>query len=304
MTSLPTSPERFRVAASDTSHCARGSSYAGAIIVALGGLLGACSVIPDLPDEFEMPVQGILHNAVCELHWAFEDLSDPVRFPNFKADQWAAAISLSPKVDVELSARLGLTGKSTTDPKVLRYVTWTLGTSPGLEYDVKGHRDGSASFSLHSSQLLFRNGFSLPNCDRPGPDAFESRQYLGVQGWLERLIPRHGSGLDLLTNPDKPVFNSQIIIKYDGGYGGPTWFIPNGTTVSATFFGSRIRDETLSIAFTPDPKKIAVNTLPTGAPIVKPPVQPDPSRVSPAAQQRLDRIQQDEILRNLRIQGQ
>ncbi|WP_315755841.1 MULTISPECIES: hypothetical protein [unclassified Bradyrhizobium] len=275
-----------------------------AMIAAIAASLGACSVIPDLPDEFEMPVQGILHNAVCELHWAFEDLSDPNRFPNFKADQWAAAISLSPKVDVELSARLGLTGKSTTDPKILRYVTWTLGTSPGLEYDVKGHRDGSASFSLHSSQLLFRNGFNLPNCDRPGPDAFESRQFLGVQRWLERLIPQQGTGLDLLTNPDKPVFNSQIIIKYDGGYGGPTWFIPNGTTVSATFFGSRIRDETLSIAFTPDPKKIHVNTLPTGAPIVKPKVQPEPSKVSPGAQLRLDRIQQDEILRNLRIQGQ
>jgi len=274
------------------------------VAASIGATLGACAVIPDLPDEFEMPVQGILHNAVCELHWTFEDLADVSRFPNFKADQWAAAISLTPKMDVELSARLGLTGKSTTDPKILRYVTWTLGTTPGLEYDVKGHRDGAVSFSVHSSQLLSRNGFNLPNCDRPDAAAFESRQYLGVQAWLERLIPQRGSGIDKLTNPDKPVFNSEIIIKYDGGYGGPTWFIPNGTTISATFFGSRIRDETLSIAFTPDPKKIPVNTLPTGAPIVKPKVQSEPSHVSPGAQLRLDQIQQEEILRNLRLQGQ
>lgn len=266
--------------------------------------LSACSVIPDLPDEFEMPVQSILHNAVCELHWAFEDLSDHQKFPNFKADQWAAAISLAPKVDVELSARLGYTGKSTTDPKILRYVTWTLGTTPGLEYDVKCHRDGSVSFSLHSSQLLFRNGFNLQNCDRPDANAFVSQQYLGVQAWLERLIPRTGSGLEMLTNPDKPAFNTEIIIKYDGGYGGPTWFVPNGSTISATFFGSRIRDETLSIAFTPDPKKVPVNTLPLGAPIVKPTAVPAPSHVSPGAQLRLDQIQQEEILRNLRIQGQ
>jgi hypothetical protein len=95
-------------------------------------LLSGCSVIPDLPDNEEMPVQAILYNAVCELRTAFIALSDKRKYPNFKADQWAASISLTPKVDTEVSARLGATGQPFSNPKSQRFVTWTLGRHPGL----------------------------------------------------------------------------------------------------------------------------------------------------------------------------
>jgi hypothetical protein len=264
--------------------------------------LSGCTFIPDLPDEFEMPVQSILRHATCELRWAFEDFADQAKYPKFKADQWAIAISLTPKVDTEVSAKLGVTGKSTIDTKMTRFVTWTLGTSPGLEADFKGHRDGSVAFPIHSSQLLDRKHFPLLCPEGPGPESLT--QYLGVHEWLQRLLPSGEDALGDLTHFDKPAFSSQIIVKFDGGNAGATWFIPNGTTYTPTLFASRIRDETLTIAFTSDPKKLPVHTLPEGAPIGKPASPARSQAVSPAALETLGRILQDETIRNLRLQSQ
>src|SRR5262245_7597853 len=124
--------------------------------------LTACAVPPAPPEERDLPVRQIILHATCELRAAFISLKKSS--PNFKADQWAAAITLTPKVDTETAARFGYTGKSTTDPKVLRFITWTIGTTPGLEIDIKGHWDGGMSFPVHSSQLLDVKKYPLHGC--------------------------------------------------------------------------------------------------------------------------------------------
>jgi hypothetical protein len=126
-------------------------------------------------------------------------------------------------------------------------------------------------------------------------------QYQGIYEWWSRLIVQEAA-LAQFTKLDKPAFNSNIIVKFDIGNAGPTWVIPRGTT-TFTVFGLRTVDLTLSLAFTRDPKRPRVVTLPEGGLKQQgPPVRRDP--VSPDAQQRLDSIQQENILRNLRIQAQ
>jgi hypothetical protein len=260
--------------------------------------VAGCAAVPDLPGELEVPVQDILHHAVCELRIAFEILSNKEKYPGFNADQWAVSISLTPKTDTELTANFGATGSSTSNSKAIRFVTWTLG-SPGLQFDLKGHRDSAVSFPLHSSQLLDEKNYPLAGCENEGAGYASLSQHLGVAEWLERIAPQEG--LDKVTSVDKPVFNSEIIVKYDGGNAGATWTVPIHT-YTGSLFGSRTSDQTLSIAFTPDPKKVPVKTLPEGAPIVKPVAAAPRTIVSPAALNRLDQIQQEEILRNLRVQ--
>jgi hypothetical protein len=115
---------------------------------------------------------------------------------------------------------------------------------------MKGHRDGLAAFPFHSSQLLDEKHYPLPGCYEIERSSQALSQYLGIREWLERIATK--GDLGKLTNVDKPTFSTQIIIKYDGGNAGPSYFIPNGHVYSATLFGSRTRDETLTIAFTPD----------------------------------------------------
>jgi len=276
--------------------------FAGGLLATLLPLLGGCSGLPDLPSESVMPVQEIMLNAVCELRSAFTAVSQDPRFPKFKASEWAAAIVLTPRVDAEVAARLGATGKRSSSTSATRNITWTLGTSPGVELDIKGHRDSAVTFTVHTSQLLD----ATPKLEEACPQRLTTvalTHYLGIYEWLERIIPEAGGALETVTGVDKPVFNSQVIIKYDGGNAGPTWFIPNGSTYSATVFAARTEDMTLGIGFTPDPKKKSVNTLPENAPITK--RRPSTVQaVSPAALNRLDQIMQEETFRNLRIQIQ
>jgi hypothetical protein len=78
------------------------------------------------------------------------------------------SITLTPKMDTELSNKLGATVKSTSLASATRYISWTLGTSPGLELDFKGHRDGVVSFPIHSSQLLDVKAFPVLGCEGEG----------------------------------------------------------------------------------------------------------------------------------------
>ena len=264
-----------------------------AILVAAMSLSGCASPIPDLSNEYDLPIQAILTHAVCELNTAFHDLKT---VKGFKADQWAISISLTPKIDTEFTANLGASGKSTTNAKALNYITWTLGTT-GLQFDFKGHRDGSVSFLVHSSQLLDnKHPVSCPPADTPNA----LMQKLGIEEWLARLITTDENGISQLTSLDKPSYNSEIIVKFDAGTGGLT-FVGPYASIAPSVFGSHTRDETLSIAMTPEPLKQHVQTLPVGS-IQKGYAGPSPSLISNDARDRLDTIQTDSILRNLRVQ--
>ena len=128
-----------------------------------------------MPSERVVPVQEILTSTLCELRFAFLRLSDQTLYPNFKAGEWAAAVTLTPKVDTDLDLRFSLTEKSTIRPKQTNVITWTLG-SPGAEIDLKTRRDGSVSYTFHTSDLLKPNPQVDLECDErsmfaplPGP---------------------------------------------------------------------------------------------------------------------------------------
>jgi hypothetical protein len=255
--------------------------------------LSACAYIPELSDEDELPVQDILTHAICELKTAFTQLEST---PGFKAKEWAISISLTPKTDIELAANIGATYKSTFNTKALNFNTWTLG-SPGAQFDVKGHRDGSVTFLVHSSQLF--DGKHPVICPS-GPSNNSFMQKLGIEEWLARLMTTDEYGVSKITNMDKPTYNSEIIIKFDVGTAGATFFGPYAS-ITPSVLGAHTRDETLSIAMTPDPVKHHIQTLPIGN-IQKNFAGPPPSIISLGARQRLDTIQTDSILRNLRFQ--
>ena len=263
---------------------------------------GGCAPIAAMPSEREVPVQDILTSALCELRVAFIRLSDKTLYPNFKAGEWAAAVSLTPKVDTDLDLRFSLTEKSTTALKQSNLIIWTLG-SPGTEIDLKTHRDGSVSYTFHTSELLKPNPQADRECSERSRFAHSLAQYHGIYEWWARLVPVQGSSIAGLTNPDKPSFNSNINIKLAVGPAGPTWMILKGSKVFS-IGGSKTIDLTLLMSFTPDPPKgKKVVTLPEGGLKQNGPAQKALS-VSPEARSRLDAIETENILRNLRVNPQ
>ena len=105
------------------------------------------------------------------------------------------------------------------------------------------------------------------------------------------------------NSPDKPSFNSNITVKFAFGAAGATWTILKGSKI-VSLGGFKTLDLTLQMSFTPDPpKRKKVVTLPEGGLKQKGPMQEGLS-VSPAARSRLDVIETENILRNLRVQPQ
>ncbi len=205
------------------------------------------------------------------------------------------AVSLQPQVDTETRVSLGASGKSTLDTNSdFYYFNCSLG--PNIEYNVKGHRDGSANFTVHSSQLLSR---SFPNeeCKSRMDNVNPLTQKLGISDWLERSISKSEDPLSSFMNINKSAFNTRITIKY-GADGGFSYFKPY-LSVGPSLAGSRTRDENLTIAFTPQPLKAHVNTLPEGAPLGTDRAR-EITSATPEAAARLDQILQIEAIRNIR----
>ena len=97
---------------------------------------GGCTLIPDIPDDHNLPIIEILHHTTCELRDAFKELSQP-GFEEFDAGKWLVGVSLAPKADREIIPGVGLTQKATIDPLRLRFLSWAV---PSAELDVKGNR--------------------------------------------------------------------------------------------------------------------------------------------------------------------
>lgn len=271
-------------------------------IACVASLVSGCSTIPDLPREWEMPVQEIMLHATCELREAFIGIARDPRYANFHAKEWALNITLTPKVDTQLQSIFGYTGKSTTSPKILRFVTWTLGTNPGIRGEVDGHTDGAVTFPLKSKQLLDEKKYPLFGCGEIRRTAHALKQYLGIREWLERIVPEESTGLGKITHVDKPSFAKQIVVKVDAGNAAITFFVPPGSTFTPSLAALYKRDVTLSITLTPDPTKAFVQTYPDDVQFKKKAAAAD--RVSPAAQSRLDQIQLERAIQNLRVQAQ
>jgi hypothetical protein len=226
-------------------------------------LVGAgCSIIPDIPGDYSLPINEILQHVACELRDAFTELRY-INSPSFKATNWLIGISLTPKADRELIAGAGLTGKNTTDSKRTYFNTWSLGSSPAGQLDAKGTRNASVVYKIHSRDLFNPKKF-LVACENLSPSYSVLAQHLGIHKWLVRTVTEKDRSVGGLASLETPTFTSEIFIKFTGS-GTFTYNFPLGTDF-ASLSGTYDLDETLTIGLTPDQVKsvLIVQTLPTG----------------------------------------
>jgi hypothetical protein len=264
-----------------------------AVLAALFSV-GNCATPPGMPPDFLLPVQQIVLHTACELRFALRAIA--LDHPSFLKEQWAIAITLTPKIDTEAALRAGLTGKSTSSATRPFFNTWSVGNAPGAEYDLKGHTDGGASYTLTSTALLDKKNEYPLQCDTASTAYNTLTQYLGVRDWLERTAAAADGDLAKLTKLDKPTYNSEITITIDGS-GTFTYNYPFGTDFG-NLLGSYKLDESVAIAFTSQPAKTAqVKTLPTGAEYSS--VSPSAGVVSATAQSRLDTLSLQQSIVNL-----
>jgi len=72
-------------------------------------LVAACAIMPDLPPDWAMPQQEILHHSACEIQTALVFLhAYPPPKSVFVATDWTVRISLNPKIDADIAPSAGL----------------------------------------------------------------------------------------------------------------------------------------------------------------------------------------------------
>lgn len=236
-----------------------GVSAVGAIV-----LLGGCSIIPDVPPDFALPVQEILHHTACELQRAFQILSRDPTYKRFKAGHWLVTIALTPKVDTDANVSGGFTRKNPWIGNPDRYVTWNV-SGPGIQLDAKGERTSGINYTFKSNELMKDKTLV---CMVSSPSIHALAQHLGVGEWLARTAA--AMNVASSTGIDKPSFNSDITVKFAGN-GSYTYTFPPGSNL-ATFGGSYTLDEQLNISMAPiaDKQTLTVTTLPLGDEYSKP----------------------------------
>lgn len=253
-----------------------------------------CSVLPDLPRKANFPVEEILLNATCEMQATLR-LLDQRRYAKFKPRQWLINITLLPKVDTEVFAGAGYSGKSSSIP-VANSSSWVIGSGPGAGVDAKGERNGAVTYNIKSRELIATKAL---NCEDPRPTFHALSQYLGVADWLVRTAT--AMDMNPVAEVDKPNFNSQVTVKFAGD-GSYSYAFPFGGA-SASLSGSYTVDEQLQIGLIPldpPPAHYPVTTLPIGG--LPGSVAVNRATVSSVqqARQRSDTIQLENTLRSLR----
>jgi hypothetical protein len=267
-----------------------------AILLAGSACLAGCSTLmPDIPPDPALPLQKIVEHTVCELRSGFRSVK--ASYPSAGADKWIIAISITPKVDTEVTASAGVTRKDSLITTAF-FRSWTLGTAPGAQFDMKGHRDSAVNFNVKSAQLLSASSETL-NCAISDFNDSVLAQHLGVDSWLNRIFATAQSSLSNLVQLDKPTFSSEIVIAFNGS-GSFTFNFPIGTDF-ASLYGKYSSDEILSITMTKDTsQKIIVQTLPSGGVFAKNSVPiTSISVISP--EQRLDTLQLEQAIKNIRL---
>lgn len=226
-------------------------------------LVGGCSIIPDQPDDYTLPIREILQHSACELQAAFVELSKPEHV-SFNAGKWLVAVKLSPKADAQIGGGVGLTGKSTTLAGAKYFNTWALGSlgAPGAAFDVKGTRTGSVTFKMSSKELLAKNNPLI--CPLNSPRFHVLAAHLGIGEWLVMLVQARDLAVGSMAAIDSPTYSSQIFVKFSGN-GNFTYTFPFGTNFAA-LSGYYDLDQTLEITLSPDKsvEEILVRTLPVG----------------------------------------
>jgi hypothetical protein len=233
------------------------------LVYASSTLIGGCTIIPQVPDDFRLPVREILQHSACELRDAFIELSKPA-YASFKASKWLIAIKLAPKLDSEISGGIGATGKSTTLAGAQYFNNWALGSigAPGAAFDTKGTRNASVTFKMTSKDLLNLKNHLICPVDSPRQHALT--EHLGIGEWLVQLVQAKNYAVGSLASLETPTYSSEILVKFSGN-GNFTYTFPFGTNF-ASLSGSYDWDETLDITLSPagGGGTIVVQTLPVG----------------------------------------
>jgi hypothetical protein len=256
-------------------------------------VLACCAAIPDQPDDRTLPIQEILQRTACELRGALTELNDAGT--QFNPNNWLINITLTPKIDTDLNAGLGITSKSTSLPSPRILSTATLGVSPAGNIDVKGSRSGAVTYAIKSADLIKK-----PLDCKNAAQTYQQLAKLGVGEWLRRTV--HDARGAPAATIDKPTFSTDITIKFTGS-GGYSYAFPFGSD-ALSLSGSYQIDEILGILMTPlaPPKKpYSVVTLPVGEDFAtRTATVPRSSLVGgvEAAASRLDVIQLDQTIRN------
>jgi hypothetical protein len=269
-----------------------------AAVLAAGFAANGCGMVPDLPYDIALPVQEILLHTACELNDAFRSLNT-VEFARFQAGRWLIAVTLTPRVDTEITPGIGFTRKVPTPANALRSTSWVIGSAPGMTLDVKGDRNGAVTYNIKSQALISSNDL---DCDRTAASYHVLAQHLGIGEWLHRTVS--AMNVASMASLDKPTFNSEITIKFTGA-GSYTYTFPQSVDL-ASLSGSVSVDEQLQISMAQipaTPKPYTVVTLPSGDNFGHPQHAPvgNTSEVEAVetAKQRLDLLQIEQAIKNL-----
>jgi hypothetical protein len=268
--------------------------------------LADCAAIPFIPNDYQFPVNEIARYTACQLRDAYIELSGP-QYPNFKAGEYAISVELQPKSDTEFTAKVGLTGKSST--KNSFFNSWAAGAAlgggaPGAGYDTTGHQDGAVYYIVKSSALIKAKMARSLNCAGWSVAEPELVSNLQIKDWLLRTANATSYSMEQF-GVDKHSFMAEITIQWDVG-GAFTYNFPLGTDF-ATASGRYKVDEILSITITHEqpPQQIKnVSTLPTGGQYL---VQtstynaPPTTAISPLTATRLDLLQVQQSIQNLQV---
>jgi hypothetical protein len=215
--------------------------------------------MPELPPDWAMPEQEIVHHSACEVQDALRYLAQrPPPKSVFVAADWTVKISLNPKIDADVSASAGITSKSPGLSTATRFVTWVAGGPTGATAETKGERTGNLDFVFDAGKLIADQGL---DCEHE-PFALHSlTKRIGIEDWLVRSVE---AAARTHSKIDKPSFSSDVYMKFSGS-GSYTYAFPAGTNLLG-LGGYYQLEETLNVnltAKTPT-KRIVATTLPPG----------------------------------------
>lgn len=291
-----------------------------------------CVATPPMAPDISLPLKAIVLHATCELRDALAAFQRPPpgeRLPPRFPEHWSMSIQLTPKVDTDFNARVGLTGTTKGPGDKKTYFNAFSIAGPGAGADVKTWKSGAVTYYVSGHDLL---NTALPriDCTDARSTLHALAQDFGIHDWLRRLIDSANQNqLKGLVTFDKPTFGAELTIRLDGT-GNFTYNFPLGTDFGSVGGWYEV-DTILSIAFTPDPKPapepVQFPSLPKAkgtplseefttfrenanpsfrpAPRIRQPRRVAPSAapqgVSPEAKERLDSQQFEQTLRNLQF---
>jgi hypothetical protein len=262
--------------------------------------LGACAVMPDLPPDWAMPEQEIVHHSACEVQSALRYLATyPPPKSVFVPKDWTVKLSLNPKVDADISAGAGLTSKSPGTSGATRFVNWVVGGPNGATAETKGQRTGNLDFVFDAANLIADQSL---DCENEPFSAHSLTKKIGIEDWLIRSAEAAA-----LTHSkiDKPSFSADVYMKFNGS-GSYTYTFPGGTNLLG-LSGYYQLQETLNVNLTAKTatKRIIATTLPPGGKGFNPNVgHAVTSSVTVLQDTRSDLQQIEQAIRNNRLNTQ